>query len=409
MLGDVEADAFGIRRDPERQHPVDEMQHDIGNAEGEDAGSADAERLHAELFETGVTVRKERYVAEKRHGERAPDAGGEMHRHGIDRVVDPEPREKIARDKADDAAARADENGVRRRHDVAVGGDGDETGENAVQRQLHVRQSVADPADADDRKPARRRRQHGVDEDEGNRGIERERRAAIEAEPADPEQEHAERRHRHVVRLDALAVRPEAADAGTEHEDRGERDPAADGMDDGRAREVDETAALEPAGRLAAQHAAPGPVAEDGIDQHGEDGGRDRIAAKAHAFGDGARDDGGGGRTEGELEEEEGHDPGGRLIAACDAVEGEVGRAEKPARADTEHEAEADEPEADARDAEIHHVLDGDVDRVLCANETGFETGEACLHEQHEHGTDQHPDRVYRLRNAFHHSPPLLT
>ena len=67
-----------------------------------------------------------------------------------------------------------------------------------------------------------------------------------------------------------------------------------------------------------------------------------------------------------------------------------------------------DKPEAHARDAEVEHVLDGDVDRVLRADEPGLETGETRLHQQHQDRADQDPDRIDRLRNATHNSPPAV-
>ena len=58
MFGDVEADAFGIRRDAQRQEAVHDAKHQIGDAEGEDARRHDAERLHAELLEARMAARK---------------------------------------------------------------------------------------------------------------------------------------------------------------------------------------------------------------------------------------------------------------------------------------------------------------------------------------------------------------
>ena len=59
-----------------------------------------------------------------------------------------------------------------------------------------------------------------------------------------------------------------------------------------------------------------------------------------------------------------------------------------------ERDPEADGPVDDRADAEDEHVLAGDVRRVLHPGQPGFEEGEPGLHEHHEHGRDDDPDRV---------------
>ncbi len=74
-------------------------------------------------------------------------ASREMHRNRIDRIVDLEPFEEMTCHVADDAADGADQHGRASVDDVAIGGDGDETCENAVERLLHIRQPAREPAE----------------------------------------------------------------------------------------------------------------------------------------------------------------------------------------------------------------------------------------------------------------------
>src|SRR5262249_48754688 len=84
------------------------------------------------------------------------------------------------------------------------------------------------------------RRQRDVGEVAEAAEVDRERRAGVEAEPAEPEDQGPEHRVRDVVA--GYRVRPavgaELADAGPEQERTGERGQGALVVDDGRAREV---------------------------------------------------------------------------------------------------------------------------------------------------------------------------
>ena len=100
--------------------------------------------------------------------------------------------------------------------------------------------------------------------------------AGVEADPPDPEQEHAERAEDERVAGDGvrLAVRVVLADARAEGDRAGEGDPAADGVHDGRSGEVVEAEPLEPAGGALAREAAPHPVAAYGVDDRRDE---DRV------------------------------------------------------------------------------------------------------------------------------------
>ena len=110
----------------------------------------------------------------------------------------------------------------------------------------------------------------------------RDRRAGIEAEPAEPQQARAEDGHRHVVRLHRLAVDGAAADE--QGDDQG-RDAGAD-VDDGAAGEVERAELEQPAvGR-------PDPVGQRRVDEDRPEDREQDERAEPLALGEGAGDEG---------------------------------------------------------------------------------------------------------------------
>ena len=145
-----------------------------------------------------------------------------------------------------------------------------------------------------------------------------ERRARVEAEPAEPEDEHAEADERHRVPGDRprLAVGAVLAPARAEQQQRREAAGGADQVDHGRAGEVlHADVHLEPA-------AAEDPVAQHRVDQRREDHGVDHVGAELDPLERGAPDDRQGDRAEDELEEQQ-----RRRADADDAQQREVAAA----------------------------------------------------------------------------------
>ena len=144
----------------------------------------------------------------------------------------------------------------------------------------------------------------------------RQRRAGVEAVPAEPQDDAADGGDGQVVRRRrAAAVALElAAEARSEGDGAGEGDDAADGVHDGRAGEVTEDGAVgddavEPAHGVAEPAArAPDPVAEDRVDEAGHADAVEDVALEAGAADHGARGDRRRGVGEGELEQEEGQE-----------------------------------------------------------------------------------------------------
>ena len=123
-------------------------------------------------------------------------------------------------------------------------GDGHQAGERAVEDHAEVglAERAARPRRVDDRQPAAAAMLVFSATSAMAFGIDRHRAARIEPEPAEPEDQRAERRRRHVVAGDrpGLAVGGVLADARPKHDDARQRRPAADAVHDGRTGEVEE-------------------------------------------------------------------------------------------------------------------------------------------------------------------------
>ena len=175
--------------------------------------------------------------------------------------------------------------------------------------------------------------------DLGEAAVERvERRARVEPEPAEPQDQHAEPEQRHVVTGDRprLAVGAVLAAARAEQQQRRERAGRADQVDRRRAGEVlHADVGLQPA-------AAEDPVRGDRVDQRREDDRVDDVDAELDALERRAPHDRQRDGAEDELEEQlrldrrvgEAHDREGRLriavVAQEEAVRARSGRRSPP-------------------------------------------------------------------------------
>ena len=128
--------------------------------------------------------------------------------------------------------------------------------------------------------------------------VDAQRRARVEAEPPEPEDQHAERHERHVVARDRvrLTVRPELADARPEEQRAGEPGERALVVHDRRAGEVLHPSGEEPAVR------APDPVRDEGVDER-EDDAEGEVDPELRPLGHRAPDDGQRDGAEDDLEE----------------------------------------------------------------------------------------------------------
>ena len=182
-------------------------------------------------------------------------------------------------------------------------GDRDERGDHAVQHHREVGLLDHDPRHRDGAERAGGgrdvRRQRDVREvAELVAGDDAERRAGVEAEPPEPEDDHAERDERHVVAGDRvrLAVGAELPDARPEQQRTGERGERALVVHDRRAGEVLHAAREEPAVRV------PDPVRDDRVDER-EDDAEGEVHPELRALRHRAPDDRERDRGEDDLEE----------------------------------------------------------------------------------------------------------
>ena len=312
---------------------------------------------------------------------------------GADRVVDAELVHRDDRRDHEDARDQADHAGRPLVHVRAGRRDGDETGDRAVARETDVDRAAEQVAGDDRAEHAGRRgevRGHGDIGEARAHGPER--RARIEAEPAEPQDQHAEDGQRHGVARDrvGLPLRIELADARSQQERARERRARAAEVHHGRAGEVLHAEVGEEA-------AAPDPVADERVDQGREHDREDDVDAELRAVEHRAPHDREADGTEDDFEQKlrgQRHRREGERVEQR-VVQEETVRAENLVAA-AERQPEADCPERDGSDREVDEDLRDDRSHVLAARETDLEHRESRLHEKHHAGRDDDPDRVDR-------------
>jgi hypothetical protein len=223
------------------------------------------------------------------------------------------------------------------------------------------------------------------------------RRARVEAEPPEPQDQHAEPEERHRVPGDR-ARPPVGAVLALARAQQQQRRQAAGGagqVHDGRAGEV-----LHPRAELVQQSAAEDPVRDQRVDDAREDHAVDRIGDEADALQRRAPHDRQRHRAEHHLEEEvagaraiqrSGDRAAGMQDAAVAEEEAGVARERRPT---AEGQREARHPPRQGRDREVQQHLGDDRPGVLAAREADLHAREARLHEHHQHAGDDHPPRV---------------
>jgi hypothetical protein len=182
-----------------------------------------------------------------------------------------------------------------------------------------------------------------------------------------------------------VAVLGVAAAPGTQQQNGGQGDPAADGMHHHRAGEVMELGTeggFQPG--LDAQVVVPGNALKKGIDKAHQQEGGDALGVEARPLGDATGDDGRDGCREGEQEEELDH-----LVAAL--LGQYLGAGEEVG---TVGHGVADEEVGEGRDTEIRQDLDQGIDLVLLADGAEFEKGKAGVHGQHHDGAQQDEEDI---------------
>ncbi len=202
------------------------------------------------------------FDAEQADAQRAEDPVHQVDRGRADGIVDAEPVEEAHRLGDRHAGDRADDDRRLGRDVRARRGDRDQPREAAVDGHREVRLAVAPPDVQRGHQRARARGEIRGDRDARDRfGVQAHGRSGIEAEPAEPQDHPAQEHVAHVVARNArrLAPRRIAAEARAQHQDPGERRPAAHAVHDRGAREILHARARQEA-------AAPDPVARDRVE-----------------------------------------------------------------------------------------------------------------------------------------------
>ena len=234
--------------------------------------------------------------------------------------------------------------------------------------------TVADPLDDDPRQPGHGRRQERVQERLRRLAVGAERRAGVEAEPAEPQDAGADHHERHRVRRVALLGPPLAL---ADHQDRSERGDAGVDVDRGAAGEVERAALAEP---TAVDPLEDGNVDEDRPHRH-----EHRPGRELHAVGDGARDERWRDRGEHPEEGQRRDRPACIVTEDPDALEEQVVEpADEVVVERRGSEGEADDRPQDGDDqhaVEVHHQHVEDVAALVHA---AVEERQTRRHEQHQ-------------------------
>ena len=390
LLGDAQADGlFDDREDDEHrgQHP------------GRHADNA--QQLDAQLGKAAA-VEQAALGGKQADGDGAPRTVHAVHRDSADGVIDlGNIVEELNREDAEHTGDDADDGRAERVNDVAARGDGDQTGQRTVEGQGDIGLAVAHPGDDQRRNGSQRGGQVGVEADQtcGNHRViagHADGGAAVEAEPAEPQDKNAQSHRGQVVAGDSAGLTGLVvfADAGAEHPGAQAGRDAADEVNCGGAGKIMEAELCQPA-------AAPDPVAGDGVDDQADGGGVAAVGAELRALGHRAGDDGRGSGAEHSLEHRV--DPDRQRAEVIAAADERI----KPADERTgtgKHDAEADEPVARRTDTKIHHILHQNIAGIFCTGQASLAQGKARLHEEHQKRSNQCPCNVCGI---VHRTEPL--
>ena len=377
---------------------VDDLKYDEHDNEHIAQHGNDAQRLTAQLAEAAAV--KQPFVrgcagGEQADGQRAPHAVCKVDGNRAHRVVYlGDVIEELHAEHHEDARDEADEEGAEGADGIAACGNGDQPRQRTVQRHGNIRLAVAHPCKYHRRAGGDGGGKVRVDAHEARKaghfvGGNRDGGAAVEAEPAEPEDEHAQRGGGQIVAGDGarLAVFIVFADARPKHPRTQQRRSAADEMYGGGACKI-----MKRDGQRGKPASAPDPVAGDGVYQQADGCRVHAVGLEVCALGHRTGNDGGRRCAEDRLEDDIDPDGDAKRGFQCGiiAADKEIQPADERPGA-RKHQPEADEPITGCADAEIHHVLHQDIAGIFRAGKPCFTKRETRLHEVHEKGRDQSP------------------
>ncbi len=288
---------------------------------------------------------------------------------------------------------------------IGLGGDGHQPCQNAVEAHGQVRLAPPQTRQDQGRHTAPRRRDIGIDEDQGDgigigHGGDAQLGTAIEAEPTQPQDHGAQGGEGHVGTGYGHGLQAATgflhvfALARPQEQHPGQSGGGAGQMHHATAGEIQEA-------RLVEDAAAPFPVAFDGIDDAGHDHGEQQEGPQFHALGHGPGDDGHGRRHEHHLEEEIGEIGmtgfASRIHHLAQAViqPQEKAQGRNPgAVALAVHDVVTHEHEHDAGDGIQGNVLGQNLRHALGAHHARFEHGKARGHPHDQGAGHEQEERI---------------
>ena len=389
MLRDVEAESLGLLVGAERHDQAEHLEDDEGHDAGIDEGRAGAERLLAELRRVAgeEAISATPFLRGKDSGEqRASEAADTVAGEDVERIIQARARAEQDHEVAGEGGDSAQGQRTERAHEAGGGGDGHETDDDAG-RGAHGG-DVSGAHGVEDRPDHQRRhrRQEGVGERQCRRSVRGERAAAVEAEPAEPEQPGAQQHEGDVVRQDRLAP---IVLAGAQHRRGDERRHAGVDVHDGATGEVEHAQGTEPA-------TTPDPVGDGGVHQEQPHRDEHDVGPEAHALHHRTRDQGRRDDGEGALIGHEQQVRNGALGRQVDTVQERVAESAEPRRARGEREAVGHERPQDPDKPEGHVAHHHGVERILRPDQATVEERQGWRHEEHQRGRHENPGGVGR-------------
>lgn len=403
--GDIQAalEVFRARDDGHEllEHLDGDVTHDEGvNCAADDGEELDTKQLGAVtegVFGTDSVLR-DLFSGKDADADRTEGTTHTVHGPDVESVIEIEllgeldaavaPRH--AEDTDDEGGPRLDESGSR--------SDGGETGDGADASTDEGRLTFHLPFEQEPAEESRRGGNLRVHSGESGGAVGTQRGAAVEAEPAKPEQAGTEGNERNVVRIGVELITFELL-AVRQGEDGGQGGETGGGVHDDAAGEILDALLSHPA-------AAPDPVAEREVDQVNPDEDEDEVRHEAHAIGKSAshearRDDGKHALKAGEHVRRNGRV---RVRLSHRHVLEEVIRLrsadEIPARlAKAQGETPHDPDDGDETHGDV--VLHHDGEHVRRTHETTVEEGQTRRHEVHERHRDENKRGVTRIDRHF--------
>ena len=336
-------------------------------------------------------------IGQQSNGDRTPDAVGTMDTHSAHGIVHMQFEiQHLDHDHDQDTGHDPDDCSAQSVQRITARRDAHQPRQGGVQAHGNIRLAVFDPG-IEHGGAGGHRRGDGGRQENGREFRGGSSRRAVEAVPAQPEDEHAQRAQRNGVAgngvyLDdpAVFVGDILADARPEDDRADQCSDAAHHMDGAGTGVVVEAQAAQPA-------AAPDPVGLDGVDQQTDHRRVDTVGGEFRPLRHGSRDDGGRGGAEDQVENEiagvcEAFCRGGNELAkTCEQCQVRLSD-QSEERVLAHHERVSQQGEHHGSDAEVHKVLHNDVAGIFGSGKAGLHHGEARLHPENQRRADQKPE-----------------